>query len=88
MGIVIRKARVLLKLALVLASLPLLAFAQQPLTSLRSIHALTNAQASHQLPVSFEATVTYYRDYERPFEPNTPTGDNLLSLPRYKHADL
>ena len=65
MGIVIRKARVLLKLALVLASLPLLAFAQQPLTSLRSIHALTNAQASHQLPVSFEATVTYYRDYER-----------------------
>ena len=30
----------------------------------------------------------YYRDYERPFEPNTPTGDNLLSLPRYKHADL
>ena len=30
----------------------------------------------------------YYRDYERPFEPNTPTGDNLLSLPRYKHDDL
>jgi hypothetical protein len=30
----------------------------------------------------------YYRDYERPFEPNTPTGDNLLSLPRYKHTDL
>ena len=37
----------------------------QPLTSLRAIHALTNAQASHQLPVSFEATVTYYRAYER-----------------------
>jgi diguanylate cyclase (GGDEF)-like protein len=37
----------------------------QPLTSLRAIHALTNAQASHQLPVSFEATVTYYRWYER-----------------------
>jgi hypothetical protein len=30
----------------------------------------------------------YYRDYERPFEPNTPTGDNLLSLPRYKHDEL
>ena len=30
----------------------------------------------------------YYRDYERPFEPNTPTGDNLLSLPPYKHDDL
>ena len=39
--------------------------AQQPLTSLRAIHALTNTQASHQLPVSFEATITYYRAYER-----------------------
>ena len=34
-------------------------------TSLRAIHSLTNAQASHQLPVSFEATVTYYRPYEK-----------------------
>lgn len=45
------------------------ALAQQgkepPLTSLRAVHALTNAQASHQLPVSLEATVTYYRPYER-----------------------
>jgi len=65
MGLVIRKARVLLGLALVWASLPLLAFGQQPLTSLRAIHGLSNAQASHQVPVSFEATVTYYRDYER-----------------------
>lgn len=39
--------------------------AEQPLTSLRAIHALTNAQASHQLPVWFEATVTYYRSYEQ-----------------------
>jgi len=38
---------------------------EQPLTSLGAIHALSNDQASHQLPVSFEATVTYYRDYER-----------------------
>ncbi len=38
---------------------------EQALTSLRAIHALTNAQASHQLPVSFEATVTYYRPYEK-----------------------
>ena len=30
----------------------------------------------------------YYRDYERPFEPNTPTHDNLLSLPRYKHVEV
>ncbi len=35
------------------------------LTSLRAIHALSNAEASHQLPVSFEATVTYYRSYEK-----------------------
>jgi len=38
---------------------------EQPLTSIRAIHALGNSQASHQLPVSFEATVTYYRRYER-----------------------
>src|ERR1700739_2837550 len=37
----------------------------QPLTTLRAIHLLSNTQASHQLPVSFEATVTYYRPYER-----------------------
>ena len=30
----------------------------------------------------------YYRDYERPFEPRTPTHDNLLSLPRYKHVEI
>jgi len=65
MGLGIRKARVLLGLALLWASLPLLAAGQQPLTSLREIHALSNAQASHQVPVSFVATVTYYRDYER-----------------------
>jgi hypothetical protein len=29
----------------------------------------------------------YYRDYERPFEPNTDKSDNLLSLPRYVHAE-
>ena len=31
-----------------------------PLTSIQAIGALTNAQASQHLPVSFEATVTYY----------------------------
>ena len=36
-----------------------------PLTSLRAIHALGNAEASHQLPVAFEATVTYFRWYEK-----------------------
>jgi diguanylate cyclase (GGDEF)-like protein len=32
-----------------------------PLTSLRSIHALTNREASLGLPVAFEASVTYYK---------------------------
>src|SRR5579859_6640603 len=36
-----------------------------PLASLQAIHGLTNAQASRHMPVEFEATVTYYRDYER-----------------------
>lgn len=41
------------------------AAAPAPLTSLRAIHALGNAEASHVLPVDFEATVTYFRPYER-----------------------
>jgi diguanylate cyclase (GGDEF)-like protein len=36
-----------------------------PLTSLRAIHALSNPEASHLVPVAFEATVTYFRPYER-----------------------
>jgi diguanylate cyclase (GGDEF)-like protein len=35
-----------------------------PLTTLHAIHALTNAEASEGIPVVFEATVTYYREYE------------------------
>ena len=38
--------------------------AQAPLQSLQAIHVLTNAQAAQHLPVDFEATVTYYRNYE------------------------
>jgi hypothetical protein len=30
----------------------------------------------------------YYRDYEQPFEPGVSADDNLLSLPRYAHADV
>jgi len=44
------------------AALPI---APDPLTSLRAIHQLSNAEASHALPVAFEATVTYYRPYEK-----------------------
>lgn len=33
-------------------------------TDVRTLHALTNQQAMQRLPVEFEATVTYYRDYD------------------------
>ncbi len=36
-----------------------------PLTSLRVLHAITNAEASHALPVEVQATVTYFRSYEQ-----------------------
>ena len=35
-----------------------------PLTSVRAISALSDEEALQKLPVAFEATVTYYRDYE------------------------
>jgi diguanylate cyclase (GGDEF)-like protein len=35
-----------------------------PLTTLRDVAALSNAQASRHVPVSFEATVTYFRGYD------------------------
>jgi diguanylate cyclase (GGDEF)-like protein len=41
------------------------AAAPAPLTTLSAVHALTNAEASHVLPVAFEATVTYIRAYAR-----------------------
>ena len=34
-----------------------------------------------------DKTTVYYRDYERPFEPNTDKSDNLMSLPRYAHSE-
>ena len=42
-----------------------LAATPAPLTSLRAVHALTNEQATHALPVVLEATVTYYRPSEK-----------------------
>ena len=35
-----------------------------PLTTLRAIRTLTNAQAEEKLPAAFEATVTYYRKHD------------------------
>jgi len=40
------------------------AAAPAPLTTLRAIKALTNEEAGKELPVAFEATVTYFRGYE------------------------
>lgn len=47
---------------------------------------LTLGRDQLEIRTTREGTV-YYRDYERPFEPGTPTHDNLMSLPRYKHVD-
>jgi diguanylate cyclase (GGDEF)-like protein len=57
----------LIPLAAVILGWATAAFAASPapLTSLREIHALDNEQAKAALPVAFEATVTYYRDYEK-----------------------
>ncbi len=41
------------------------AAAPGPMTSLHDIRALTNAQASHALPVAFQATVTFFRAHPR-----------------------
>jgi len=61
-------ARSLVPLAFVLGFLPfspLEALAQVELPSVEAVHALDNQQASHQIPVSFEATVVYSRGYQR-----------------------
>lgn len=41
------------------------AAAPAPLTTLRAIRAISNEQAGQALPVAFEATVTYFRSYEK-----------------------
>jgi diguanylate cyclase (GGDEF)-like protein len=38
--------------------------ATPPLTTLHAIHLLSNDEANRGLPVAFEATVTYFRDFE------------------------
>jgi len=57
--------RFILALEITAASLPAAwAAAPAPITTLRAIHALTNAEASQGIPVAFEATVVYSRGYE------------------------
>ena len=54
--------RLILAFAVVLgAAAAAKAAAPAPLTTLRAIHALSNAEARLGLPVAFEATVTYFR---------------------------
>lgn len=60
----INRSRILLIIAAFFAWLPLSAEAPAILQSLNSIHQLTNADALKHPTVDFEATVTYYRDYE------------------------
>lgn len=40
------------------------ALALDQLTTLASVHAISNTQAARAIPVRIEATVTYYRDYD------------------------
>ena len=50
--------------------------APAPLTTLSAIHQLSNAEASVAVPVAFEATVTYFRDYEKTLF--VQDGDNAI----------
>jgi diguanylate cyclase (GGDEF)-like protein len=57
--------RLILAIAVILATgSAAWAVGPAPLTTLRAIHALSNAEASHKPPVAFEATVTYRRENE------------------------
>ena len=60
-------AKRLIPLAVTLLGAFSIAWAAEPapLTTLRAIHAVSNAEASQAPPVAFEATVTYLRGYER-----------------------
>jgi diguanylate cyclase (GGDEF)-like protein len=57
----------LIPLVVILLGLSSTAWAAEPapLTTLRAIHAVTNAEASQAPSVAFEGTVTYLRGYER-----------------------
>ncbi len=61
----IPQRKLLTALAAVLVSFST-AFASQQgtLTTLRAVHALSNAEADHAIPVAFEATVVYSRGYD------------------------
>jgi diguanylate cyclase (GGDEF)-like protein len=56
----------ILPVAIFLATVPAMAVTPPaPITTLRVAATLTNAEASQHLPVTFEATVTYFRSYDK-----------------------
>jgi diguanylate cyclase (GGDEF)-like protein len=57
--------RFALLFALLLYALSAWAQNPAPLTSLRAVAALSNAQASQHMPATFEATVIYFRSYDK-----------------------
>jgi diguanylate cyclase (GGDEF)-like protein len=62
------------------------AVAPAPLTTLRAVTALSNAEASRGLPVDFEATVTYYRDPEHTLF--VQDGDSAIFVYQLKNLNL
>jgi diguanylate cyclase (GGDEF)-like protein len=56
------------------------------LTTLRAVHNLSNAEASHEVPAVFEATVTYFRNYTR--ELFVQDGDAAIYIFLTKDAKL
>jgi diguanylate cyclase (GGDEF)-like protein len=59
--------------------------APAPLTSLRAVVALTNAQAAHRLPVNFDATVIYYRGYGKELFVQDGTAAIYVAYPKDLH---
>ena len=58
------------------------------LTTLHAVHGLTNEQASHALPVAFEATVTYYRSYEQVMFVQDEDDSIYIQMPAKENAGL
>jgi diguanylate cyclase (GGDEF)-like protein len=64
----VRSRRIVFPVAIFLATVPAASAASPapaPAITLHAAATITNAQASQHLPVAFEATVTYYRSYDK-----------------------
>lgn len=71
---------------LVISAMATWAYGQAPLRDLHTLHALTNQQAMERQPVQFEATVTYYRDYDTDLF--VQDGDNAIYVSFHAGARL